>query len=191
MVSKQIVSDDTFLDMSLGAQALYYFFLVNADDDGFVGSPKRLRQLCGASQKNFTELVDKKYLITFESGIVVVRHWKNQNTLKSDRYKHTIYQDEFSLLTLDKAGNYVLKSDTKCLQYNSKSGNEMETERNQNGTKTEPQISIDKDSIDKVSIDKISVGYPEASFKTEKGYTETLTDSWTRQPIPIRREGYS
>ena len=205
MISKQITTDDYFLDMSLGARALYFFFMVNADDDGFIGSPSRLRKLCGATQKNFDELVDKSFLILFEKGVVVIRHWRSQNALRADRYKSTVYQEELSLLTVDKAGNYILKSEAKTETDGCQNGipmvAKMETDGCQNGNQMEPQYSIDKNRIDKGSIDQCSVLFN--SFNnTDKRIKETRMDGCIvedsfepkfncSKAIPVRKQGYS
>lgn len=108
MFSKQITDSDAFLDMPLSTQALYFHLGMSADDDGFINSPKRIQRLINCSDDDFNLLIAKKFLIPFESGVVVVKHWKINNYIRSDRYKETAYTEEKSMLTLNKNGSYSL-----------------------------------------------------------------------------------
>ncbi len=87
-----------FLDMPLTAQALYFHLAMRADDDGFVNNPKKIQRMIGSNEDDMKLLIAKGYLIIFDSGIVVIRHWKVHNYIRSDRYKSTIYDDEYKTL---------------------------------------------------------------------------------------------
>jgi hypothetical protein len=92
---------------------------MSADDDGFVNNPKRIQRLVGASDDDFKLLVAKSFIILFESGIIVIKHWKMHNYIQSDRYKPTDYIEEKSMLGLKKNKSYTLSNnelDTKCIQ---------------------------------------------------------------------------
>ena len=115
MFSKQITDSDAFMDMPLSSQALYFHLNMNADDDGFVNSPKRISRTIGASEDDLKLLIAKKFIIPFESGIVVVKHWKMHNTIQKDRYTPTVYTEEKSMLTEKENKAYSLM-DTKCIQ---------------------------------------------------------------------------
>lgn len=104
MFSKTIVKTDAFLDMSQTAQNLYFHLGMEADDDGFV-SPKMVMRLLGSTEDDFKVLVVKGFLIPFESGVIVIRHWKQNNYIQSDRYQPTIYQNEFKLACEDNVYN--------------------------------------------------------------------------------------
>ena len=86
MFAKAIIDSDAFLDMPLSAQALYFHLSMRADDDGFVGNPKRIRGMLGANEDDFKLLILKRFLLTFGSGVVVIKHWKIHNYIQSDRY---------------------------------------------------------------------------------------------------------
>lgn len=94
MFSKVVIDSDTFLDMPLSAQALYFHLSMRADDDGFVNNPKRIQAYVGASTDDLKILLAKHFLIPFESGVVVIKHWKVHNYIQKDRYKETYYQKE-------------------------------------------------------------------------------------------------
>ena len=108
MFAKAVIESDTFLDMPVSARLLYFDLGMRGDDDGFVDSPKRIMRLTGASEDDLKLLVVKQFLIPFDSGVVVVRHWKIHNYVRPDRYKPTQYHDEKSLVTVGEAGVYEL-----------------------------------------------------------------------------------
>ena len=98
MFSQQITESDSFLDMPLSAQALYFHLGMTADDDGFVNSPKRVQRVIGANDDDLKLLVAKNFVIAFDSGVVVIKHWKINNFIRSDRYTPTVYEEEMAML---------------------------------------------------------------------------------------------
>lgn len=119
MFAKKITESDAFLDMPSSTQMLYFHLSMNADDDGFVNNPKKIQRMCGASDDDFKLLVAKSFVILFESGIIVIKHWKIHNYIQNDRYRPTDYVDEKSMLGLKKNKAYTLdenKMYTKCIQ---------------------------------------------------------------------------
>ena len=98
MFTQKIIDSDAFLDMPLSTQALYFHLNMRADDDGFVNNPKRIQRTVGASEDDLKLLIAKRFLICFENGVIVIKHWRMHNTLKSDRYRPTQYQEEYALL---------------------------------------------------------------------------------------------
>ena len=122
MFAKTIVDSDLFIDMPMSARLLYYDLAMRADDDGFVNSPKKIMRFVGASMDDMNVLIAKQFIIPFESGVVVIKHWKIHNYIQKDRYKATSYQAEKESLTL-KNGTYytddlpdVSNLDTGCIQ---------------------------------------------------------------------------
>ena len=108
MFAKTIVLSDAFLDMPLTTRCLYFTFGMLADDDGFINSPKSIIRQCGASEDDLKILIMKKFVIPFDSGIIVIKHWRINNYLRNDRYKETVYTEEKEALTMDETGNYHL-----------------------------------------------------------------------------------
>ena len=100
MISPKLVDTDLFLSMPVSARLLYYDLNIRADDDGFVGSPKRIMQLVKASDDDLRVLITRGFVITFETGICVIRHWKIHNYIRPDRYHPTMYQNEIKQLIL-------------------------------------------------------------------------------------------
>ena len=108
MFAKTIIDSDAFLEMPLSTQALYFHLGMRADDDGFVNSPKRIMRLVSCSEDDMKLLIAKNFIIPFESGIVVIKHWKIHNYIRSDRYKETTYIEEKSQLKLKENNAYTL-----------------------------------------------------------------------------------
>ena len=137
MFSKTIIDSDAFLDMPLSTQSLYFHLSMRADDEGFINNPKKIQRMIGSSDDDLKLLIAKRFLIMFESGVIVIKHWKIHNYIQNDRFKETVYLDEKSQLRLKENKAYTLL-DTNCIQ--NVSGNVYSLE---------PQIRLDKNSIDK------------------------------------------
>lgn len=144
MFAKSIVESDAFLDMPASSQALYLHLNMNADDDGFVNNPKKIMRICGCAEDDLKLLILKKFIIHFDTGIVVIKHWKINNYLQNDRIKPSVYNYEKSLLYLKPNKAYTLdesKGKPLCIQ---------------NVYNMYPQYSIGEGSIDEIRLDKIS-----------------------------------
>ena len=111
MFAKTIIDSDAFLDMPATAQLLYFHLAMRADDDGFVNKPKSVMRMTGCKDDDINLLFLKKFLIPFENGIVVIKHWKIHNYIAKDRYKETKYKEEKATLSLDENNSY-----TTCIQ---------------------------------------------------------------------------
>lgn len=111
MFAKTIIDSDMFLDMSLSIQALYFHLSMRADDDGFVNNPKKIQRMIGCGDDELKMLVAKKFIIPFESGICVIKHWRIHNYIRTDRYKETPYQEEKSQLILKDNNSYTLSNE--------------------------------------------------------------------------------
>ena len=111
MFAKTIVLSDAFLDMPLSTRCLYFTLGMLADDDGFINSPKSIMRQCGASIDDLNLLVGKKFIIPFENGVVVIKHWRIHNYIQKDRYKGTKYIEEKKTLAIDEKGAYTTNKD--------------------------------------------------------------------------------
>ena len=146
MFAKSIVLTDAFLDMPMSARCLYFTLSMLADDDGFVGSPKSIMRQCGASQDDLMILLSKRYVLAFDSGVLVIKHWLINNYLRPDRYHPTTYQEELAMLTTDEKGAYK-EADPLGIPPGIPTVSNMDPDGIQNG-------NPDKDSIDKISLDQ-------------------------------------
>jgi len=107
MISQKIVDSDAFLDMPQTTQNLYFHLNVRADDEGFVDAPKKIMRAVGSNQNDLEILMAKPYIIMFESGVIVIKHWKLHNTIRKDRMKETLYIEEKSQLVEKLNGSYT------------------------------------------------------------------------------------
>lgn len=105
-----IIDTDLFLEMPQSTQNLYFHLGMRADDDGFVSNPKKIIRIIGANEDDLKILFSKEFIIPFESGIVVIRHWKLNNYIRKDRYVETIYKEEKKCLIEDENGIYNLNT---------------------------------------------------------------------------------
>ena len=113
MFAKTIIDSDAFLDMPLSSQALYFHLAMRADDDGFVNSPKKISRALGVSDDDIKILLAKKFVLSFDSGVIVIKHWRIHNYIQKDRYKTTVYHDEMSQLAIHQNNGYTM--DTQCI----------------------------------------------------------------------------
>lgn len=123
MFAKTIVLSDAFLDMPLSARCLYFTLGMLADDDGFVNNPKSIMRQVGASLDDMHLLIGKRFILTFDSGVIVIKHWRIHNYIQKDRYKESKYIEEKATLMVDEKGAY-----TECIQDVSKMDTQVRLE---------------------------------------------------------------
>lgn len=107
MFAKTIIDSDAFLDMPLSSQVLYFHLNMRADDDGFINNPRKIQRMIGCADDDLKLLIAKHFVIPFESGVCVIKHWKIHNYIRMDRYKPTVYQEEKSSLNTKNNGSYT------------------------------------------------------------------------------------
>ena len=117
MFTMKIVDSDAFLEMPLSTQCLYFHLNMRADDDGFIGNPKRICKLVGCNDDDLKLLIAKRFVLVFDSGVIVIKHWRMHNTIQKDRYVPTTYSDELKQLGIKDNKSYTLSPmETKCIQ---------------------------------------------------------------------------
>lgn len=117
MFAKSIIMSDGFLDMPASTRCLYFTLAMFADDDGFINNPRSIMRQIGAAADDMNILIAKQYVIVFDSGVIVIKHWRVHNYIRSDRYKPTIYQDEKSTLLIGNDREYVRKTEISTKKY--------------------------------------------------------------------------
>lgn len=110
MFTMKIVDSDAFLDMPLSTQCLYFHLCMRADDDGFIGNPKRVMKVVGSNDDDLKLLIAKRFLLTFDGGVIVIKHWRMHNYIDKNRYNETPYTDEKSQLLIKKNKSYSFTS---------------------------------------------------------------------------------
>ena len=112
MFSLDVVDTDKFLEMPVTSQALYFHMGMRADDDGFLANPKKIMRLANCTADDLKVLLSKGYILPLDDGILVIRHWKQNNYIQSDRYKKTIYTEQMAMLT-ENNGVYEMYTDSQ------------------------------------------------------------------------------
>ena len=148
MFTKKITDSDAFIEMSSASQALYFHLNQGADDDGFNNQVQMAMLKAHASTDDLKVLMVKNFVIRFESGVIVIKHWRMHNTLRKDRYTPTNYQEEFRQLGIKENGSYSLSCQVVAERL--------------------PQVSIGKVSEGKDSIVEGSVNTDTATATTEE-----------------------
>ena len=146
MFAKTIVTSDAFLDMPLSARCLYFTLGMLADDDGFVNNPKSIMRQVGACTDDLNLLLLKRFILSFESGVIVIKHWRIHNYIRNDRYKETKYVEEKSTLMLDDKGAYT---------ENDGSVNQMDTVGIPMVSKMDTQVRLGEVRLGEVKLGKV------------------------------------
>ena len=172
MFSLSVIDTDAFLEMPCSTQALYFHLCMRADDDGFVGSPKIVTRTVGASEDDLKLLIAKRFVLTFEDGVIVIKHWRMHNTLSVYRYKETAYLEDKALLKIKPNNAYTFGDgepldDAKLVEMGARqTANKQKTNNRQaideqktNSRRTvdEQKTNTDKNRIDKNRIEENSI----------------------------------
>ena len=158
MFAKTIIDSDAFLDMPITAQLLYFHLSMRADDDGFINKPKSIMRMVGCKDDDIKLLFTKKFLIPFESGVVVIKHWRIHNYIRKDTYTETKYKEEKSSLELDENNAYRLL-DSPSSRTCDESVNDPST-----------QVRLGKDRLGKDRLDKNIRGFTPPSIDEVSAY---------------------
>ena len=155
MFAKTIIDSDAFLEMPLSTQALYFHLAMRADDEGFINNPRKIQRMIGSSDDDLKLLCAKHFIIPFESGVVVIKHWRIHNYIRSDRFKPTVYEDERAQLAMKDNGSYTVAGMTVGIP---------------NGYQVDTQYRIGKDSTVKDSKEVAAKRFVPPSVDDVKAY---------------------
>lgn len=171
MFTMKICDSDAFLDMPLSTQCLYFHLNMRADDDGFIGNSKRIVRLVGASEDDLKLLVAKRFVLTFEDGVIVIKHWRMHNTLSQNRYHETQYLEEKGMLRIKENGSYSLDGgnpidDTKLIEASTR-----QSRRTRDGHETDSDLGLDIDKDIDLDLDQdLDLGKGKGKSKKPSAY---------------------
>lgn len=165
MFTKKVTDGDDFISLPSSAQALYLHLNQGADDDGFTKQINSAMFKAHASVDDVKLLLAKRFILQFEGGVIVIKHWRMHNTLRKDRYTPTNYQEELSLLGIKSNGAYTF-DETQMVK---KCGCQEVAEGLPDGCH-----SIDKNRLVESSIDKGSKEYASRKPKNSNIFLEML-----------------
>ena len=129
MFTQKIIDSDAFLDMPLSTQSLYFHLNMRADDDGFVNNPKKVQRMIGATEDDLKLLTAKRFILCFDNGVIVIKHWRMHNLLRKDRYTETQYVEQLKCLKIKENGAYTEADEDELLLL----GNQVATKWQPNG----------------------------------------------------------
>lgn len=164
MFSRKITDTDKFIEMPATTQNLYFHLNMNADDEGFVDRVSIIQRMIGASGDDLKLLIAKGFIIPFESGVVVIRHWRIHNYIQADRFQATIYQNEKSQIEYDDTKTANIKPLEQCVQ---------------DVYKLDTQVRLGKDSLDKdrLELDKVNNHNNTVPVENKKSLSKIFKDS--------------
>lgn len=145
MFTTKITEADEFTALPPTTQCLYFHLCMSADDDGFSNKIRNCMFAAHADNNDLEMLVSKRFVIPFESGVVVIKHWRMHNLIRADRYHETDYIEEKARLLLKENGAYTDRQP---------SDNQVTTKRQPSDNQMATEVRIGKDSIGKLSIGK-------------------------------------
>lgn len=178
MFAKTIIDSDAFLDMPLSTQALYFHLSMRADDEGFINNPKKIQRMIGASDDDLKLLIAKNFIIPFESGVVVIKHWKIHNYIRGDRLHSTKYTEEKALLDTKENGSYTITNNI-CQTSDGHMSDTLDTEVRLG------KVSIGKNNIYSVHFEKAWGVYLKKKDKAMayKAYNARLNDGYSEDEL--------
>ncbi len=187
MFTMKICDSDAFLDMPLSSQCLYFHLNMRADDDGFIDNPKRIMKIVGASQDDLNILIAKSFVLTFDNGVIVIKHWRMHNTLSKQRYHETQYVDEKNMLRIKENGSYSFNSGIAIDDSKTEEMFKLADKRRTSGEQVEnADIDLDLDKeLDLVKDivcylnQKLGTQYRASSEKTKKHIRARLSEGYT------------
>ena len=142
MFAKTIIDSDAFLDMPLSTQSLYFHLSMRADDDVFINNPKKIQRMVGCGDDDLKLLMAKRFILVFDSGVIVIKHWKIHNYIRNDRYKPTLYQEEKAELAEKNSKAYTFK--TEVVESENRLGI---PDDNRMGYQMDTQVRLGKDRL--------------------------------------------
>ena len=173
MFRLDVLETDAFMDMPLTAQALYFHLNMRADDDGFIGNPNQIVRSIGASADDLKLLIAKRFVLAFEDGVIVIKHWRLHNTLSQNRYHETNFIDDKAMLRIKDNKAYTFNNaytplcDDHLIEM-SKRQTIDEQKTNIDGQKTD----ADKNSIEKKRKEKTIKAFIPPSLDDVKEYAQ-------------------
>ncbi|WP_430604646.1 DNA replication protein [Enterococcus sp. DIV2438] len=198
MFAKTIIDSDAFLDMPLSTQSLYFHLSMRADDDGFINNPKKIQRMVGCGDDDLKLLMAKRFILVFDSGVIVIKHWKIHNYIRNDRYKPTLYQEEKAELAEKNSKAYTFKTEIIESENNlgipddNRMGYQMDTQvrlGKDRLVKDKKKNSVEPSSTVHELFEKVWKTYPKKTNK-KKAREQFLKKFKTEEDLESFKKGY-
>ena len=175
MFTQKIICADAFTKLPPTTQCLYFHLCMGADDDGFNNQIRRSMFNAHADQHDFEILVRERFILPFDSGVIVIKHWRMHNAIRNDRYHETEYLEEKAMLVLKENKVYTEKN---------RFGNQMATIGIPYGNQMDTEIRLEEDSIVEISIEEKELDKSNSSARSDK---QTLTEKDIFLSLPTNK----
>ncbi|EPF4336889.1 DNA replication protein [Enterococcus faecalis] len=198
MFAKTIIDSDAFLDMPLSTQSLYFHLSMRADDDGFINNPKKIQRMVGCGDDDLKLLMAKRFILVFDSGVIVIKHWKIHNYIRNDRYKPTLYQEEKAELAEKNSKAYTFKTEViesenhLGIPDDNRMGYQMDTQvrlGKDRLVKDKKKNSVEPSSTMPELFEKVWKTYPKKTNK-KKAREQFLKKFKTEEDLEAFKKGY-
>ncbi|EGO7616164.1 DNA replication protein [Enterococcus faecalis] len=198
MFAKTIIDSDAFLDMPLSTQSLYFHLSMRADDDGFINNPKKIQRMVGCGDDDLKLLMVKRFILVFDSGVIVIKHWKIHNYIRNDRYKPTLYQEEKAELAEKNSKAYTFKTEViesekhLGIPDDNRMGYQMDTQvrlGKDRLVKDKKKNSVEPSSTMPELFEKVWKTYPKKTNK-KKAREQFLKKFKTEEDLESFKKGY-
>lgn len=198
MFAKTIIDSDAFLDMPLSTQSLYFHLSMRADDDGFINNPKKIQRMVGCGDDDLKLLMAKRFILVFDSGVIVIKHWKIHNYIRNDRYKPTLYQEEKAELAEKNSKAYTFKTEViesenhLGIPDDNRMGYQMDTQvrlGKDRLVKDKKKNSVEPSSTMSELFEKVWKTYPKKTNK-KKAREQFLKKFKTEEDLEPFKKGY-
>ncbi|EGO2604388.1 DNA replication protein [Enterococcus faecalis] len=198
MFAKTIIDSDAFLDMPLSTQSLYFHLSMRADDDGFINNPKKIQRMVGCGDDDLKLLMAKRFILVFDSGVIVIKHWKIHNYIRNDRYKPTLYQEEKAELAEKNSKAYTFKTEViesenhLGIPDDNRMGYQMDTQvrlGKDRLVKDKKKNSVEPSSTMPELFEKVWKTYPKKTNK-KKAREQFLKKFKTEEDLESFKKGY-
>lgn len=198
MFAKTIIDSDAFLDMPLSTQSLYFHLSMRADDDGFINNPKKIQRMVGCGDDDLKLLMVKRFILVFNSGVIVIKHWKIHNYIRNDRYKPTLYQEEKAELAEKNSKAYTFKTEViesekhLGIPDDNRMGYQMDTQvrlGKDRLVKDKKKNSVEPSSTMPELFEKVWKTYPKKTNK-KKAREQFLKKFKTEEDLESFKKGY-
>ncbi len=198
MFAKTIIDSDAFLDMPLSTQSLYFHLSMRADDDGFINNPKKIQRMVGCGDDDLKLLMVKRFILVFDSGVIVIKHWKIHNYIRNDRYKPTLYQEEKAELAEKNSKAYTFKTEViesekhLGIPDDNRMGYQMDTQvrlGKDRLVKDKKKNSVEPSSTMSELFEKVWKTYPKKTNK-KKAREQFLKKFKTEEDLESFKKGY-
>lgn len=198
MFAKTIIDSDAFLDMPLSTQSLYFHLSMRADDDGFINNPKKIQRMVGCGDDDLKLLMAKRFILVFDSGVIVIKHWKIHNYIRNDRYKPTLYQEEKAELAEKNSKAYTFKTEViesenhLGIPDDNRTGYQMDTQvrlGKDRLVKDKKKNSVEPSSTMPELFEKVWKTYPKKTNK-KKAREQFLKKFKTEEDLESFKKGY-